>query len=113
MSIALVTLETTKYELSAITFGASINNFKSDQILMFSNKEILPGIDYVPIVPLDGLFAYSNFILKDLLPYINTTHLIIVQSDAMIVNADSWSDEFLNYDYIGAPCPLAQDLRCR
>lgn len=48
---------------------------------------------------------YSNFILMNLVDYIDTTHLLLVQWDGFAVNAEKWDDEFLRYDYIGAPWP--------
>lgn len=33
------------------------------------------------------------------------SHVLVVQWDGFVVNADAWTDEFLEYDYIGAPWP--------
>ncbi len=45
---------------------------------------------------------YSIFIMKQLYKHIDTSHLLIIQADGFVVNADAWNDEWLNYDYIGA-----------
>jgi hypothetical protein len=37
--------------------------------------------------------------------YLDTDHILIIQNDSWIVNPDSWTDEFLKYDYIGAVFP--------
>lgn len=37
--------------------------------------------------------------------YLDTDHILIVQNDSWIVNPNSWTDEFLKYDYIGAVFP--------
>ena len=34
---------------------------------------------------------------------------MLIHDDGFVVNPDSWQDDFLNYDYIGAPYPLPQD----
>jgi hypothetical protein len=45
---------------------------------------------------------YSKFILKNIINYIDTDYVLIVQHDGFILNPSSWSDEFYNCDYIGA-----------
>jgi hypothetical protein len=34
---------------------------------------------------------------------------LLIHDNGFVVNPDSWKDEFLNYDYIGAPWPLPND----
>jgi hypothetical protein len=46
--------------------------------------------------------AYSAFILKELHKYIDTEFALIVQHDGYVRNYKAWTNEFLNYDYIGA-----------
>lgn len=45
---------------------------------------------------------YSEFIIKELHKYVDTPYMLIFQSDGYILNPEAWTDEFLNYDYIGA-----------
>ncbi len=47
--------------------------------------------------------AYSKFILKELYKYIETDYALIIQHDGYVKNPEAWTDEFLKYDYIGAP----------
>ena len=35
--------------------------------------------------------------------YFDTDYVLTFQSDGFILNPDAWTDEFFNYDYIGAP----------
>lgn len=35
--------------------------------------------------------------------YINTSHALFIHWDSWITNPDMWTDDFLQYDYIGAP----------
>lgn len=47
--------------------------------------------------------AYSEFMLKGMLPHIHTSHLLVVQWDGFLADPAQWTDDFLQYDYIGAP----------
>lgn len=57
----------------------------------------------VPIAPLASREAYSAFVVKRLNRYVATPFALVIQYDGFILNPDAWSDEFLDYDYIGAP----------
>ena len=64
-----------------------------------------PRITTHAITPLKGIEDYSRFMIKDIGAYVSGTHVLVVQWDGYIVNPASWSSEFLEYDYIGAPWP--------
>jgi hypothetical protein len=53
---------------------------------------------------------YSRFMIQGLADYIDTEFCITVQWDGYGVNKRRWNDEFLNYDYIGAPWPTSMNL---
>ncbi len=60
--------------------------------------------DYiVPIKKIESKEGYSNFIMKEMVNYITTDFILIVQVDGFIVNPKGWDSNFLRYDYIGAP----------
>lgn len=47
--------------------------------------------------------AYSDFCIQKMADYIDTEYVLIFQHDGFILNPDAWTDDFLKYDYIGAP----------
>lgn len=46
---------------------------------------------------------YSHFFIKKLHEYVDTDFVLVIQYDGFILNPKAWKDEFLHYDYIGAP----------
>lgn len=48
---------------------------------------------------------YSRFMVKELYKIIDTQFALTVQADGYAVNADNWTDEFLEYGYVGACWP--------
>lgn len=46
---------------------------------------------------------YSFWILKNLKDYIQSDYTLIQQWDSCVINPNSWTDNFISYDYIGAP----------
>jgi hypothetical protein len=63
-----------------------------------------PRIHYFRIPPIN-ILGYSCFMIENLNAYVDTGHCLIVQSDGFILDAAFWRDQFLDYDYIGAPWP--------
>ena len=66
-------------------------------------KITFPEIKYVKIPEIVNINGYNKIIIDDLYKYFDTSHCLIVQSDSFVVNPIEWTDEFLKYDYIGAP----------
>lgn len=59
--------------------------------------------DCIKIREISSVEDYSRFIIEELDSYIDTEFALIIQYDGFILNPKAWSDEFLKYDYIGAP----------
>jgi hypothetical protein len=49
---------------------------------------------------------YNEFVISKFTDYFDTDFALLCQDDGYVSNPEMWTDEFLNYDYIGAPWPL-------
>lgn len=56
-----------------------------------------------PVENVRNVEDYSRFMVKDIGNYFATSHVLVVQWDGFIVNPDLWDEDFMDYDYIGAP----------
>jgi hypothetical protein len=84
----------------------------SSQEMEFASVKLLTSLSTddprkVEIPSINSLEEFSEFCVKDLYKYIDTDYVLLVQYDGFILNVGSWEDEFLNYDYIGAPWLVA------
>jgi hypothetical protein len=61
---------------------------------------------WVRIDPLDYR-QYNRFVYEYLHQFIETDYALIVQDDGWVLDAGRFREEYLNYDYIGAPCHAA------
>lgn len=59
--------------------------------------------DVVKIRPITSVEDYSEFAITQLNNYVDTSHVLIIQYDGFILNPKAWTDEYLEYDYIGSP----------
>jgi hypothetical protein len=69
----------------------------------------LQSIDYIQAPPIKTTKDYSDLLLTGLRQYIAGTHALIIQWDSFILHPERWSDDFLQYDYIGAVWPHHPD----
>ncbi len=77
--------------------------FASIKFLTSKKPKInFPEIEYIEIPEID-INGYNKIMINDLHKYFSTSHCLIVQSDSFVVNPNEWTNEFLKYDYIGAP----------
>jgi hypothetical protein len=90
----------------------SSKNIKFGRVLLISHNKpwYLPrGIDYEYTTKSEDVYEWCYKIVYELHNYIKTEYAILIHSDGFIVNSEQWRDEFLNYDYIGAPWPIPGD----
>jgi hypothetical protein len=78
-------------------------NFKKFKLITAS--ETIPSSNFIEFFKIDKLNykQYQAFCILDTANYIDTDYALFVQSDGFIANGDRWSDEYLNYDYVGQP----------
>ena len=77
---------------------------KAARTLFLTDIEIeVEGVETMLIDSIKSKEEYSHFCIKELNKYVDTTHCLVVQWDGYILDAEAWKEEFLEYDYIGAP----------
>ncbi len=78
------------------------------QEISFSSCKLLSSIpsthpSVVYIKHIGSIEEYSQFVMKELANFVDTSHVLLIQYDGFILNPTAWTKEFLEYDYIGAP----------
>jgi len=107
--IFIVAISDVKIKQTIYALTKSSRSLNPIKTLLFTSKKIHLSnyesnlIDLVRITPINSIRDYSHFIIYKLHKYIDTTHALIVQWDGYVINKNKWSNNFLNYDYIGAP----------
>jgi hypothetical protein len=90
--------------LFAYSWGTHID---TTNVVINHCKDVFPFFDniihYTPSTSSGQ--EYNRFIVEDLNSLIHTDFVLIIQNDGWIINPQKWSDNFLTYDYIGAPWP--------
>ena len=73
------------------------------EAILFSDRPATGNFRHVAIPKLASLDDYSRFCLKEMGRHITTAHVLVVQWDGYVVDANAWDKRFRAYDYVGAP----------
>ena len=65
----------------------------------------LSGVEYVHAPSIRTTKDYSDLLLTGLCQCVFGTHVLIIQWDSFILHPELWTNDFLQYDYIGAVWP--------
>lgn len=110
--VTLVAVATTEVDatVKALSYSTIGIEFAKVKLLSHVLPENLPeNFQFIQIDPFPNVGEWGRFVVFELHKYIDTKHIMLVHSDGFIINPDMWRQEFLDFDYIGAPWPLPDD----
>lgn len=115
--VSLVAVATKEVEetVQAIEYSLKGMSFERVQLLAhFNPKKDSIDYEFTQINPFSNVGEWGKFVVYELYKHITTKHIILIHADGFIVNPESWDNEFLKYDYIGAPWLIPKDdFSCR
>ena len=101
-TVTLITVDCLHLERSKAAADICERDFTFAKVVILSS---IPDRDprVVPIAEIKDGKKYSEFYIKEMYKYVDTPLALTFHHDSFIANPDAWEDEFLKYDYIGAP----------
>lgn len=93
------TVRALKHSMKKIDFG---------EVVLVSHRKPLGLPKRIHFKRTDRIASIDDFNYKmvyDLGQYVDTDYVMIIHYDGFIVHPEQWKDEFLDFDYIGAPWP--------
>jgi hypothetical protein len=109
--IDLISVNCVEPERSVFALLHSSEHFQFGSIKLFSHykPDNLPNhIEHIQTEKYthEGINSFS---VNELPKYIENEFMLSIHDDGFIINPHLWTDDFLNYDYIGAPWPIGFD----
>jgi hypothetical protein len=103
-NVTLCCVDCVNYSAATNAINHSVNLVKFKEALFITDRDIkYDTFKTIEIAKINSKEEYSWFMLNSLNDYILTDFVLIIQYDGYVLRPDLWNDEFLNYDYIGAP----------
>ncbi len=103
--IALVIVDTLNHDLARLAIEKSASIFSFDRVLILSDRVLDKRFENYLIPSIIGKEDYNRFVLESLPDYISEDYCIVIQYDGFVINESRWSEQFLEFDYIGAVWP--------
>lgn len=103
-SVTLVCVDTQNYGLAVYALKRTLSLINPYSSIFFTDIEYdCPEFSTVKIDRIECSQDYVKFITKKLHQHINTPHILLIRFDEFISNTSAWSNDFLEYDYVGGP----------
>lgn len=95
--------------IKSILHSSKNINFADIKLITHEDLKVDSKIKVEKCRQLTSIEAYSHYIIYDLYKHINTEFCLVIQHDGFVINPHLWTNDFLNYDYIGAPWIYTDD----
>ena len=107
--VTLVCIESLEHDLASLAIKDCIDKVRFADVLIFTDRfeafEDIEGARFISVPNWPTKIGWSKCLWNDVASYIATSHLLSIQWDSFVNDPSQWTDEFLEYDYIGAPWP--------
>lgn len=103
--ISLIIVDNSNHSLAKFAIEKTLETINCKEVITFSDRPIIDGAKFIPIKKKINLRDYSEIMVKHLWLHVETDYALTIQWDGMAVNRHLWTNEFFNYDYIGAIWP--------
>ena len=111
-NVTLVAVTSVKIDANMSAMEYSMKGIEFGAVKFLTGVEgVMPKNDKIQVIhtPLLKNIGYpkdwSEFMIYKLRDFIDTEFALFIHHDGFVVHPESWTDEFLQYDYIGAPWP--------
>lgn len=109
--ITLVAIDFKWHDLTRYAIEHTLKHVDVADIITISDVEIMSPARSIIRSPVANMAEYAAIMLKDIAEHVTTDHALYVQWDGMANNSRLWTNEYLKYDYIGAPWPWEPEGR--
>jgi len=92
-------------QLKAFAICESYADFGAKKIITNLTDSYITdsGVEVIHSDEVNSLYDYNHFNLKRMNDYFDTDYVMVAEHDGFILNPEAWTEEFLQYDFIGAP----------
>lgn len=102
-TVTLALMDSVCHELSRLALEECLKHVDFAEVLIMSDKKIpIPGAQWVNHKN-ETMDDVNWAIWHDLPSLIKTDHFLLIQWDSWVLHPEAWNDNYLSYDYIGAP----------
>ena len=103
-NITLVCIDCANYKSAINAIHKSVKKIEFGRVLFLSDKVFYSNLFETKVIDkITSKEQYSWFMINKLADYIETDYCLVIQYDGYVINPELWDNDWLNFDYIGAP----------
>src|SRR3989344_6889350 len=111
-NVTLVAIGSTsiKGNVKALEYSARDIKFGKIKLITDIKPENLPDyIEFCKIEKITSIDQWCYEVVYNLGNYIDTEFALLIHPDGFVVHSEVWNNDWLQYDFVGAPFPLPRD----
>ena len=113
-NVTMLALGSTQIQENLAALQVSMKHIDFGAVKFISHKEpkkMPKGIIFEKFKGFEDITykEFSYYCIYKLVEHVDTDYMLMIHPDGFVINADSWTDEFLEWDYIGAPWQISDD----
>jgi len=108
--VTLVMIETREHELAALAVSECLDKADFGDVIVLTDHNYperlvwhRSGVRFHRVPDWPDKVGWARSMWYDVPPLVRTSHMLCIQWDSWIWTPEMWRDEFLGFDYIGAP----------
>jgi hypothetical protein len=101
--VTLLAVDGGAHELTRMALETCLKHADFGAVVTFSDKQILPGAEWHLVEAPNTAAKCDRVTWYDVPPVLQTSHFLLVQFDSWVIHPQCWTNDFLKFDYIGAP----------
>lgn len=105
-NVTLVLIETRQHDLGLMALQECERRVKFGDVIVLTDRPIMflhQSRRVYLVEDWPDKLGWSRCFWTDLAPLLSTSHALNIQWDSWVVDTGMWHNDFLKYDYIGAP----------
>jgi hypothetical protein len=111
--VTLIAYTSSDLESTILSLSYCARDFDFGAIKIISHEEpahTYKGITYEKGDKINGINDFNRYMFLELGKHVETSHCLYIQHHAFIINPELWNDNWLQYDYIGAPWEVIPNI---
>jgi GR25 family glycosyltransferase involved in LPS biosynthesis len=109
-NVTLICVATRDHELAFQALRNSMKDIDFGAVKLLSDKCFQDLLTTYLIPSFSTIDEWNKFIFYDLYKYVDTDYCLLIHPDGYVIHPEQWFDNFLQYDYIGAPWPESESF---
>lgn len=102
--VTLICIDTVCHDLTALAVNECLSKCDFEDVQLYSDKKLsVPGVGTIDFEQGASSTQVWRFLWYKIPFLVKTSHFLIIQWDSWVLKQAKWTNDFLQYDYIGAP----------